>query len=552
MDTDENGYSTRPPPIKADPLAEGVDLSTRNGENENSAWTHNESSDPQLPDNQSNNGDSPPSNEKRPNDHIEPKLLLNLKQEPGLVEAKPNVQMINRDMKVIRANDRRGDRKTVSKPWKRKIRTKPWNFMETQIGGWPVVFKRSPFPDDRKKMGKNITKEGTFDCGGCKKSLMKKKICVTIEIEESETETEDDNTTKEVEITSFNLECGRVCHLCNEHFTHRHELQKHLIDVHDSKEMAAKVRKYDWHKVLSKEEIERREEIEQQEDHQEKVCERIGCHQLIIGKKAYMNHIYTVHKGEPVMFECSVCQKTFKKKPMLNQHKYSHTGLSPHLCPECGKQFSSKSNMLTHMKIHQGLANRKGTLNNLTQLMLKNKDTAEDIITNQDPSSAHVCDECGKSFYNYAGLQVHKASHDKTPKLYRCKHCPETFTKITDFKWHKQGHLGHKQYTCEECGRKCSSKTNWEEHMNKHTGARPFTCKECGKGFKTKATLVGHIKNMHTKLPTLNPENQKPKNLACPYCEEMFTSRIPMGKHVSKVHPQMYPIFRSYGKGTSF
>ena len=26
IDTDENGYSTRPPPIKADPLAEGVDL----------------------------------------------------------------------------------------------------------------------------------------------------------------------------------------------------------------------------------------------------------------------------------------------------------------------------------------------------------------------------------------------------------------------------------------------------------------------------------------------------------------------------------------------
>ena len=71
-----------------------MDLSTRNGENENSAWTHNESSGPQLPDNQSNNGDSSPSNEKRPNDHIEPKLLLNLKQEPGLVEAKPNVQMI--------------------------------------------------------------------------------------------------------------------------------------------------------------------------------------------------------------------------------------------------------------------------------------------------------------------------------------------------------------------------------------------------------------------------------------------------------------------------
>ena len=36
---------------------------------------------------------------------------------------------------------------------------KPWNFMETEIEGCPVVFKRSPFPDDRKKMKKNITQE---------------------------------------------------------------------------------------------------------------------------------------------------------------------------------------------------------------------------------------------------------------------------------------------------------------------------------------------------------------------------------------------------------
>ena len=71
MDTDENDSSARPL-IKADPLAEGVDLSTRNGGNGNRAC-----SDHQAPDNQSNNGDSP-SNEKSPNDHIEPKLLLNL------------------------------------------------------------------------------------------------------------------------------------------------------------------------------------------------------------------------------------------------------------------------------------------------------------------------------------------------------------------------------------------------------------------------------------------------------------------------------------------
>ena len=166
------------------------------------------------------------------------------------------------------------------------------------------------------------------------------------------------------------------------------------------------------------------------------------------------------------------------------------------------------------------------------------------IFSQQNPNAVHVCDQCGKSFYNFVGLKVHSKVHQEK-KVHTCNVCNETFTNTTDFKYHKQGHLGHKQYQCAECGKKCPNKSYWEEHMNKHTGARPFVCSECGKAFKQKSTLVGHYKKLHTKLPTLNPRFDKPKDMACPYCDEMFTSRIPLGKHVSKTHPEVY---QSYTK----
>ena len=544
-DTDQDTRADSPKQaLETDPLT-GVDLTTRNGGRIENRMNDTQGSEDRLGGEKLENKASP---EDRPRIGADLPLplsvglrttgLLNLKQEPGEEEEeKPKIKVIKGE-----------DGKPVS------VRSKkPWYFMETEIEGCPVVFKRSPFPDDRKKMKKNIIEEGNFKCGGCKKSLPKKKICVTVEIEESDTENEtEDEDSKAVEVARVNLVCGKVCHLCHRHFKLRYELQKHLIDDHNMQEMVQKLHKRDWQKCLSKEEIEKLEDIRLEEDKQEKVCERLGCHQLIVGKKAFMTHIYTVHKGEKKVFECSICQKTFKKKVFLNKHKFIHTGNYPFMCSECGKQFNDKSNMQQHMKIHERKLNPDTVHNTLTKIIMHSTNP-QDLLVSQDPNSLHVCDQCGKSFYNLAGLKVHSKVHDKTPKIYQCKECPETFTNSTDFKWHKQGHLGHTQYSCEECGKKCPNKSYYEEHMNKHTGARPFTCNECGKGFKQKSTLVGHYKKLHTKLPTLNPRFDKPKNLACPYCEEMFTSRIPMGKHVSRAHPEVYPSYtkmlRALNKG---
>ncbi|KAI6187779.1 putative zinc finger protein [Aphelenchoides besseyi] len=53
-------------------------------------------------------------------------------------------------------------------------------------------------------------------------------------------------------------------------------------------------------------------------------------------------------------FACSQlnCKKRFSNKFLLKKHQFIHTGLRPHACPFCAKQFNRKDNLLRHKKTH--------------------------------------------------------------------------------------------------------------------------------------------------------------------------------------------------------
>ena len=150
-------------------------------------------------------------------------------------------------------------------------------------------------------------------------------------------------------------------------------------------------------------------------------------------------------------------------------------------------------------------------------------------------SSGYVCDNCGRTFFSLAGLQIHAKTHVTEKKTYACSQCPEVFEKFVDLKFHKQGHSGLKQWQCTECNKKCPSKSSFDEHMRIHTGERPHSCHICGKGFKQKSTLVGHYKNIH------GPNPKKVKDKPCPNCSEKFSSKCALQKHakVCQVKPQI-------------
>ena len=58
--------------------------------------------------------------------------------------------------------------------------------------------------------------------------------------------------------------------------------------------------------------------------------------------------------GSGKVFSCSICQRTFGYKHVLQNHERTHTGEKPFECKQCGKRFTRDHHLKTHMRLHTG------------------------------------------------------------------------------------------------------------------------------------------------------------------------------------------------------
>ncbi|XP_076326967.1 uncharacterized protein LOC143233936 [Tachypleus tridentatus] len=132
------------------------------------------------------------------------------------------------------------------------------------------------------------------------------------------------------------------------------------------------------------------------------------------------------------IFVCSVCNRCFGYKHVLQNHERTHTGEKPFECKECHKRFTRDHHLKTHMRLHTG------------------------------------------------------------EKPYHCTHCERQFVQVANLRRHLRVHTGERPYACELCSSKFSDSNQLKAHMLIHKGEKPFQCTKCLGHFRRRHHLMHH------------------------------------------------------------
>uniref|UniRef100_A0A8C6NQD1 C2H2-type domain-containing protein n=1 Tax=Nothobranchius furzeri TaxID=105023 RepID=A0A8C6NQD1_NOTFU len=215
---------------------------------------------------------------------------------------------------------------------------------------------------------------------------------------------------------------------------------------------------------------------------------------------------------------CPVCGKSFSTWVALKSHKKAHAveGLT---CLACDKQFKEKEALEKHLKLHRKVEVGPRSLK---------------------------CSECNKEFNRMYHLKRHLMSHRRAANAdcYTCPDCHKNFFFPEDLNKHLEIHAKENSGTCPKCDATFSTAEDLESHMEVHR--KTYNCSTCGKKFKVEYALKKHEQSHQNEQYYCSfcckyfhklSLYKRHRPFSCPHCGQTFTQTGDRNRHISKNHP---------------
>ena len=132
--------------------------------------------------------------------------------------------------------------------------------------------------------------------------------------------------------------------------------------------------------------------------------------------------------------------QSFQQNHLLQDHLSSfHDGIKNHTCGVCNETFSSRPNLLNHMR---------------------NKHT-------DSKNKRHQCELCDKSYTSISNFRDHFSSVHNNEVIHECKMCNETFYCRSNLQRHMRSAHEEYRYKCKLCNKDYSQSQSLKTHSCK-------------------------------------------------------------------------------------
>ena len=246
----------------------------------------------------------------------------------------------------------------------------------------------------RKKAKKKKKKKDKKDTGSKtvkdkpKKKDTKDKSVKSSENVKAENDVDDGKPDDEEDGGDF----GYYCDKCNEKYTDWKELQKH---------------KYDCVKIAQKH-----------------VCP--SCNRGFQQKCLMKQHHYFYHTKKPKKFICSEHRKVYVYKKSLDEHyRHDHSkGNYRFVCDYCGKGFFHLGEFTIHREsVH--LKRKDYMCNRCQQKAFSSVGRLNAHLRRCGQGESHECNQCGKSFSSKGNLYTHISDSHRSDIMKKCQICDD-------------------------------------------------------------------------------------------------------------------------------
>ncbi|XP_049608755.1 zinc finger protein 345 isoform X1 [Syngnathus scovelli] len=229
-----------------------------------------------------------------------------------------------------------------------------------------------------------------------------------------------------------------------------------------------------------------------------------------------------------------------------------HSQRVAHKCPQCGKYFIYRSQVIRHLHANKSCGSTLSTIVKARQDKAPAGDKALPSKERQHKylrsTRSHMCFQCDDVFGTKAELLSHQRSHRARP-VFRCGQCDKEFLHLSTLTNHKQTHRDSTAYICSQCGKEFSSAKERDAHRQRHQPL-DLTCTVCSQKFSSQSQLLRHLQT-HTvegaepcfrcrfceetfpgvTLLRIHQRSHTPRSYQCEQCNKMFASHTGLQSH---------------------